>query len=179
MEVTNGKHFAAYMKSVRKRTLEVFRTVPTEREHWRLTEDSMSPVDILLHIGAVEAALWGAALKNGRAAELDEPARDSYDLAGAIEFLAEKRNRSQAFWRSLDSADLEREIITPTGHAHVLKRWLVLAAEHEIHHRSFVHAYRKLWGMQSHPIYGLTLAQLRENLSKLKSEFNPPQESTL
>lgn len=170
MEVTNGSQFAGYMKSVRKRTLEVFRTVPADREGWRLTEDSMSPVDLLVHIGATEEALWGAGLKNGRAAELDEPPRDSLDLAGAIEFLAEKRKNSESFWRSLEPVDLEREIITPTGHAHLLKRWLVLAAEHEIHHRSFLHAYRKLWGMDSHPIYGLTLPRLRENLSKLRDE---------
>lgn len=167
MEVTDGKKFAAYMKSVRNRTIEVARTVPPEREHWRLTEDSMSPVDILLHLAAVEDGLWGAALKDGRAGELEEPPGADFDLNGALDFMAGVRKKSETYWRALGPDDLEREIVTPTGHAHVLKRWLVLAAEHEIHHRSFLHAYRKLWGMPSHPIYGLTLPDLRKNLAQL------------
>ncbi len=169
MEVTSGKSFTAYMKGVRRRTIDVARTIPAEREHWRLTADAMSPVAILLHIGAVESALWGAGLAAaGKAIPLEEPG-DQFDLNGALDWLAERRTANERYWKSLGPAELERDIITPTGDLHVLKRWLVLAAEHEIHHRGFLHAYRKLWGMESHPIYGLTLAQLRENLSRLKT----------
>ena len=170
MEVTDGSAFAAYMKSVRRRTLEVAKAVPPERETFRLSEDGMSPVDILVHIAVVEDSLWGSGLKSGRAVPLDEPSRDGMSLATAVDFMTDKRKDAAAFWRALTPDDLEREIITPTGHKHVLKRWLVLAPEHEIHHRTFIHAYRKFWGLGPHPIYGLTLPELREKLDKLEGE---------
>ena len=45
----------------------------------------------------------------------------------------------------------------------MLRRRLACAPpEHEIHHRSFLHAYRKIWGLPSLPLYGLTFQQLKE-----------------
>lgn len=161
MEVTEGKEFAAYMRTVRRRTLDVLGKVPPERQNWRLTPDSMSAVDIVLHIAAVEKALWGAALAFGKPGKIDEFPKDTMSLEQALDYMARVRKESTAFWCDLTHVQLNEAVVTPTGDEIVLKRWLVLAAEHEIHHRSFVHAYRKIWGMPSSPIYGLTFDELR------------------
>ncbi len=161
MEVTDGKLFAAYMKTVRNRTLDVIGKVPPDHHNWRLSPDSMSTVDIVLHIASVEKALWGSELIHGRSGRIAEFARDSMTLEAALEYMAVVRKESTEFWRTLTPGRLDQEITTPTGDSMLLKRWLVLAAEHEIHHRSFVHASRKIWGLPSSPIYGLTFDQLR------------------
>lgn len=166
MEVTNGKDFAAYMRAVRKRTLDVVRKVPQDHENWRISPDSMSSVDIILHIASVEKALWGAALRQGRSGKIEEFKKDSLNLQSALDYMASVHSESTAYWRELAPEQLEQSIITPTGDSHILKRWLILASEHEIHHRSFIHAYRKIWGLASSPIYGLTYDQLRALLNK-------------
>ncbi len=162
MEVSDGKQFAGYMRTVRRRTLEVIGKVPEEKLNWRLSTDSMSVVDIVLHIAAVEKALWGAQLAFGKPGKVDEFAKDTVSLEKALHYMADVRTASAHFWSDLTHAQLNEAVETPTGEEIVLKRWLVLAAEHEIHHRSFVHAYRKIWGLPSSPIYGLTYDELRK-----------------
>ena len=152
------------MRTVRKRTLDVVEKVPIERSQWRLSPDSMSVVDIILHIASVEQALWGIDMATGKPGKLQEFEKDSMNLADAITTMANVRQGSTKFWSSLTPTQLEQDILTPTGHSLPLKRWLVLAAEHEIHHRSFIHAYRKIWGLATSPIYGLTLDELRQHL---------------
>ena len=164
LEVSDGRQFAAYMRTVRKRTLDVVEKVPIDRSQWRLSPDSMSVVDIILHIASVEQALWGLDMAAGTPGKLREFEKDSMNLSDAIATMANVRKGSSEFWSSLTTTQLEQDILTPTGHSLPLKRWLVLAAEHEIHHRSFIHAYRKIWGLASSPIYGLTLDELRQHL---------------
>lgn len=166
MEVTDGKQFAAYMRTVRKRTLDVIGKVPTEYIHWRLSPDSMSVVDIILHIASVEKSLWGSGSKDLKPGNLDEFPKDKMNLEEALLYMADVRKESVSFWTGLDQEFLYRNMITPTGDEVPVKRWLVLAAEHEIHHRSFVHAYRKIWGLSSSPIYGLTFDELRNLLNR-------------
>lgn len=162
MEVTDGKQFAAYMRTVRKRTLDVVGKVPSDKEKWRLDPGSMSVVDIVLHIAAVEKALWGADLVYGKPGKIEEFAKDTMSLDEALKYMARVRHESTAYWSDLAHSQLAEAVDTPTGDEIVLKRWLVLAAEHEIHHRSYIHAYRKIWGLASSPIYGLTYDELRK-----------------
>lgn len=169
MEVTDGKQFAAYMRNVRRRTLDVLEKVPIERGSWRLSPESMSIVDIVLHIAAVEKALWGSDQKQGKPGALEQFDPDSLNLPEAIAHMARVRKESVEFWSALTSHRLQDNIVTPTGDTMQLKRWLVLAAEHEIHHRSFIHAYRKIWGLGTSPIYGLTLDQLQKLIGTEKA----------
>lgn len=153
------------MRTVRKRTLDVIRLVPADKAAWRLSPDSMSVSEIVLHIASVEKGLWGEALRHERkAGKLDEFAKDSLDLTAALLYMKEVRAGSESFWSSLTTDDLNSPVLTPTGDTLKMNRWLVLAAEHEVHHRGFVHAYRKIWGLQSSPIYGLTYEELGQLL---------------
>ncbi|MBL8018293.1 MAG: DinB family protein [Leptospirales bacterium] len=167
MRVTDGKEFTSYMRTVRKRTLEVVRAVPPERTNWRMSGDSMSVIEIVQHIASVEKALWGAALaREMAAARLDEFPRDSMDMATALTYMKDVRAGSEVFWSGLGIEKLREKVKTPTGDLIQLDRWLVLAAEHEIHHRGFIHAYRKIWGLSSSPIYGLTYEDLKQLLAR-------------
>lgn len=166
MEIRDGKKFTGYMKGVRKRTLDVLAQIPADKEQWRLGE-GMSPIDIMIHIAQTEQALWGSALKTGKAGPLPQPTPEQQStLVAALEFAAQIRKQNEDYWSGLGEAELSAEIIGPTGDRIMLSRWLMLAPEHEIHHRSFLHAYRKIWGMAPHPIYGLTLEGLKEMLKQ-------------
>ncbi len=162
MEVTDGKKFCIFMKGVRKRTKSVCSEVPSDKANWRLG-DGMSAIDIIIHIAQVEQALWGSSLRNGKVSSFIEPAdEERASLNGSLHFAERLRRENDAFWKSLSIETLNSEILSPTGDKIVLSRWLTLAPEHEIHLRSFIHAYRKFWGLESHPIYGLTLKQLEQ-----------------
>jgi hypothetical protein len=63
MEVTSGAGFAKFMANVRKRILAVANAIPSEKENWRLSEDSWPPIEILAHIGSIEHALRGVSLR--------------------------------------------------------------------------------------------------------------------
>jgi uncharacterized damage-inducible protein DinB len=162
MEITSGAGFTKFMANVRKRTLDVANAVPPEKEHWRLNTDSWSPIEILAHIGSIENALWGASLRSGAPCKPEEGFSRFATIASAIDYLKATRKDSEEYWTSLFAEQLDTEIKTPTGHGMSLRRWIALAPEHEIHHRSFLHAYRKFWGLPSLPLYGLTFQQLKE-----------------
>jgi uncharacterized damage-inducible protein DinB len=162
MEITSGAGFAKFMANVRKRTLDVANAIPPEKEQWRLTEDSWSPIEVLAHIGCVEHALWGASLRSGAFGKPVEDFSRFTTIASVIEYLGATRKDSEEYWASLSREQLDSEVKTPTGHRLLLRRWIALAPEHEIHHRSFLHAYRKIWGLPSLPLYGLTFQQLKE-----------------
>ncbi len=166
MEVIDPKKFCAYMKGVRKRTLSVCAEVPPEKEQWRLG-DGMSVIEIVIHIAQVEQAIWGSSLRNGKPGPFIEPSNEEKSsLKGAIQFAGKIRKEDEEYWKNLTPEHLNSDIITPTGDKIRLSRWLMLAPEHEIHHRGFIHAYRKFWGLSSHPIYGLTLKELDKLISK-------------
>jgi uncharacterized damage-inducible protein DinB len=162
MEVTSGAGFAKFMANVRKRTLDIANAIPSEKERWRLSADSWSPIEILAHIGSTEHALWGASLRSGAPGSPDDDFSRFSTIASAIDYLKTTRKDSEEYWTSLSPEQLDTEVKTPTGHRILLRRWIALAAEHEIHHRSFLHAYRKIWGLPSFPLYGLTFQQLKE-----------------
>ena len=52
------------MRIVRNRTKEIVNEVPIEKINWRLTEHSMSIIEIIHHIASVEKAVWGSSLKH-------------------------------------------------------------------------------------------------------------------
>ena len=162
MEITSGAGFAKFMANVRKRTLDVAHAIPPDKEGWRLSEESWSPIEVLAHIGSIEHALWGASLRAGAPADPVENFSSFATIASAIDYLKVTRRDSEDYWTSLTPEQLDTQIKTPTGHSMLLRRWLALAPEHEIHHRSFLHAYRKIWGLPSLPLYGLTFQQLKE-----------------
>jgi uncharacterized damage-inducible protein DinB len=166
MEITSGAGFAKFMANVRKRTLDVANAIPPEKEQWRLSEDSWSPVEVLAHIGSIEHALWGSSLRSGAPGQPVENVSHITTIASAIEYLKATRKDSEEYWISLSPEQFDSEIKTPTGHSMSLRRWIALAPEHEIHHRSFLHAYRKIWGLPSLPLYGLTYQRLKELTSK-------------
>ena len=158
MEVTDPKSFVKYARAVRRRTLDVIHKIPDEKKQWRLNDNSFSIPEIIWHIGATEWSLWGAGLSTGPSDVKDFPEGLSFNIA--LDFFQESRSENEKHWSSLSQEQLANKIATPAGAQIVLKRWLLLAIEHEIHHRSFIHAYRKLWGEKSHPIYGLNYEDL-------------------
>jgi uncharacterized damage-inducible protein DinB len=162
MEITSGAGFAKFMANVRRRTLDVANAIPPDKERWRLSEDGWSPIEVLAHIGSVEHALWGSTLRSGGPGKPVEDFARFTTIASVIEYLKTTRKDSEEYWISLSPEQLATEVKTPAGHVLLLRRWLALAAEHEIHHRSFLHAYRKIWGLPSLPLYGLTYQQLKE-----------------
>ncbi len=163
VEVTDGPSFVKYMRTVRKRTDEVLEQVPAEREQWRLEPTSMTVPEILFHVAATEKAIYGPSLRGGGPGPLDELPR-GLSLTEAREYAREARGVCEAYWTTMTAAELAAQVATPTGFRIQLGRWLVLAPEHEIHHRGVIHAYRKIWGLASVPIYGLTFEQLQERL---------------
>jgi uncharacterized damage-inducible protein DinB len=162
MEITSGAGFAKFMGNLRKRTLDVAKAIPPDKEQWRLTEDSWSPIEVLAHIGSIEHALWGATLRSGAIGKPVEDFARFTTIASVIDYLGSTRKESEEYWTSLTREQLDSEVKTPTGHTLLLRRWLALAPEHEVHHRSFLHAYRKIWGLPSLPLYGLTYPQLKQ-----------------
>jgi hypothetical protein len=87
MEITSGAGFAKFMANVRKRTLAVANAIPPEKERWRLTEDSWSPIEVLAHIGCIEHALWGAALRSGAIGKPVEDFSHFTTIASVIDYL--------------------------------------------------------------------------------------------
>ena len=162
------------MKGVRKRTLALIEEIPPDRHNWRLEAGSMSPAHVIHHIAATEKALWGIALSNhGKPAKVDDypdEVPDDESMPRALAYMALVRAENSSWWQALTDEELDAEITGPTGRAMVLRRWLMLAPEHEIHHRGILHAYRKLWGMETVPLYDQTLETLRANLDKLHGE---------
>ncbi|MCU0492036.1 MAG: DinB family protein [Chloroflexaceae bacterium] len=160
--ITSVVSFISYFESVRRRTLNYFNTIPPEQLEWRPKPGEFTCGDIIRHLAAAEQMYVGLVVEGrwiypGHEADADSPVSLEATLAAcnASHMAAMER------LRQLPDSVLE-EMRPPLGDGPPIKvwRWLLLLAEHEIHHRSQLAMYLTLLDVTPPHIYGMGVEEV-------------------
>jgi uncharacterized damage-inducible protein DinB len=151
--------FIKYFEGIRKRTLNYTRVLPLDRLDWAPKEGEFTCGDILRHFIASEQMFVGVVLENrwkypGHENDGDQSLDNLLARMEAVH--AEMMSKLE----QLPGPALNEARLSPEGHPVKAWRWLMVMAEHEIHHRSQLAVYQSLMGVQPPHIFGLGVEEL-------------------
>ena len=159
IQSTDG--FIKYFESVRRRTLNYIRVLPTDRLDWSPRAGEFTCGDILRHILVAEKMFVRVAM-DGRWEYEGHEATQEQSLDELVALLATSHAESIEKLKQFADQDLSALRPGPKEGAQPVKawRWLMAMTEHEIHHRSQLAMYLSLMGVQPPHIFGLGVEDL-------------------
>jgi uncharacterized damage-inducible protein DinB len=148
--------FINYFDSIRRRTLNYVRTIPSAQIDWRPKTGELTCGDIVRHLAAAELMFVGAAVEGKWRYAGHERVDERSSLVDALNTLETGHIAAMKILATLSDAGLSEPRPSLTGDQSV-KAWRLLMAmiEHEIHHRSQLAVYLSLLGVEPPQIYGL------------------------
>lgn len=153
--------FIKYFDSIRRRTMNYIRVVPSDRLGWSPKPGEFTCADIIRHIIAAEKMFVRVAME-GRWKYDGHESNVKQSLEELIALLETTHVEAMDTLRQFPDQDLNEPRFGPKGEGHPLKawRWLMAMTEHEIHHRSQLAVYLSLMGVQPPHIFGLGVEDL-------------------
>jgi len=159
--IQSTKDFMKYFESVRRRTMNYIRVVPSDRLDWSPKEGEFTCADIIRHIIAAEKMFVRVVIEGQWMYEGHE-ADQERSLNELIAQLEASHTESMGKLQRMSAQDLDAPRTGPQGEGYPIKawRWLMVMAEHEVHHRSQLAMYLSLMGVQPPHIFGLGVEDL-------------------
>ena len=151
--------FIRYFESIRRRTLNYVRVVPTDRLDWAPKGGEFTCADILRHLIASER-MFVRVVTEGRWHYGGHQRQEEQSLDDLIALLERTHAEVMEDLGKIQDQDLNVPRNGPGGQPLKAWRWLMVMAEHEIHHRSQLAVYLSLMGMQPPHIFGLGVEDL-------------------
>jgi len=153
--------FIKYFESIRRRTMNYIRVIPTDRLAWSPKPGEFTCADIIRHIIEAEKMFVRVATE-GRWNYEGHEAGSEQGLDALITQLESAHIEAMTKLRQFPDQDLNEPRYGPKGEGHPVKawRWLMAMAEHEIHHRSQLATYLSMMGIQPPHIFGLGVEDL-------------------
>jgi uncharacterized damage-inducible protein DinB len=155
----SASDFIRYFESIRRRTLNYVRVLPAERLDWAPKEGEFTCADILRHIAASEK-MFVRVVTEGRWHYGGHAAQEGQSLDDLIALLERTHAEAMETLGQLPDHALNTPRNGPGGQPLKAWRWLMVMAEHEIHHRSQLAVYLSLMGVQPPHIFGLGVEDL-------------------
>ena len=151
--------FIKYFESVRRRTLNYVRALPANRLGWSPKDGEFTCADILRHFIASEKMFVGV-VTEGRWHYQGHETQEKQNLEELLALLESAHSEAVEALRGLSDEALNAPRNGPGGQPLKAWRWLMVMAEHEIHHRSQLAVYLSLMGVQPPHIFGLGVEDL-------------------
>lgn len=153
--------FIKYFDSIRRRTLNYVRLVPPDRLDWAPKEGEFTCADIIRHFSVSERMFIRVAME-GRWKYEGHETEEKQALDELMALLETSHAEALQKLKQFPDPDLNAPRFGPKGDGQPLKawRWLMVMAEHEIHHRSQLAVYLTLLGVQPPHIFGLGVEDL-------------------
>jgi len=151
--------YISHFESIRRRTLNYIRLIPSDKMGWSPKPGEFSCRDIIHHLGAAEkmfamVATEGIWSYSGHTIESQE------ELEAAIVSLERDHLTALNRLKSLSDGDLYTSQPSLDGTPIKVWRWLMALIEHEIHHRSQLAVYLTLMGVEAPHIFGLGVEEI-------------------
>jgi uncharacterized damage-inducible protein DinB len=159
--IQTAADFTKFFDGVRRRTMNYIRVVPPDQLDWTPKAGEFSCADILRHIIVAEKMFVRVVIEERWKYE-DHKAKQKQSLDELIASLETTHAEAMEGLRHLSDQDLDEPRSGPKGEGQPIKawRWLMVMAEHEIHHRSQLAVYLSLIGVQPPHIFGLGVEDL-------------------
>jgi uncharacterized damage-inducible protein DinB len=159
--IQSADDFIKYFEGVRRRTMNYIRVFPADRLDWSPKAGEFSCADILRHMIAAERMFVRVVIE-GRWNYEGHETEGKQSLDELITLLETTHTQAMDKLKQLSNQDLDEPRLGPKGEGQPLKawRWLMVMAEHEIHHRSQLAVYLSLIGVQPPHIFGLGVEDL-------------------
>lgn len=151
--------FIKYFEGVRRRTLNYVRVVPAESLDWAPKAGEFTCADILRHLIATEVMFVGV-VTAGRWHYQGHAASGVQTLGDLLALLESTHTETMGMLRDFPDKELDTPRDGTGGQPLKAWRWLMLMAEHEIHHRSQLAVYLSLLGVQPPQVFGLGVEDL-------------------
>ena len=153
--------FIKYFESIRRRTMNYVRAIPPDRLDWVPKEGEFTCADILRHFIASEK-MFVRVVMEGRWKYGGHEAEGEQSLEQLIALLDAAHVEVMEALKQFPDRDLNEPRPGPKSEEQPIKawRWLMVMAEHEIHHRSQLAVYLSLMGIQPPHIFGLGVEDL-------------------
>lgn len=162
MELKSVHSFLEHYRLVRKRTKKLITIIPPDRLDWAYMPAKFSIGDQLRHIAAIERYLF-AEVAAGRKSAYHGCGRhlaDGYE--NVVNYFNRLHSESLKIFSSFEDKDLEKECITPGNTKIKIGKWLMMMAEHEIHHRAQLYLYLNILNINTPPMFGLTAEEVAQ-----------------
>ena len=161
MEIAEIQPFLEYFESVRKRTLNVIRSIPADKFDWTYREGKFTLADMVRHIAAIERNMFAenVQFKPSRYQGCGKELADGPE--NVVAYFDRMHQESMAIFSRLTPEDLKKKCVTPAGTPITVWKWLRAMVEHEIHHRGEIYVYLNMLGTPAPPMYGLTSEQVK------------------
>ncbi len=162
--ISSVTDFIKYFESVRRRTLNYVKTIPSDQMNWAPGPDRFTCGDLVRHIASAELMFVGVAMTGKWEYQDHTVTAATRSLEGTLAYLATMHTQAMERLQTLSDSGLEIRQNGPKEDSHPLQawRWLMLMAEHEIHHRSELASYLTQMGQQPPQIYGLSFEEVSE-----------------
>ena len=153
--------FIKYFDSIRRRTLNYIRVVPSDRLAWSPKEGEFTCADIIRHIIAAEKMFTRVATEGIWKYEGHET-EEQQSLDELVALLESNHVEAMEKLKQFPDEGLYEPRFGPKWEGRPLKawRWLMAMTEHEIHHRSQLAVHLSLMGVKPPHIFGLGVEDL-------------------
>lgn len=160
MQIRSMDEFLDYWRRIRHRTRRVAELIPPDRVEWTHRQGKFTLGGLVRHLAASERWLFTETVLGrpsrypGHGPELGRTREEVLSL------LDHAHAESVALLGTMTSADLTRRCVTPAGHAITAWKWLRAMVEHEVHHRGQLYLMLGILGVETPPLYGLTVEEV-------------------
>lgn len=160
--ITSVEAYCKYFEGVRRRTLNYVQTIPPTKVDWSPAEGRFSCGDLVRHLAATELTYVGVVVDGHWRYQGHAPTDQTRTLEDIITHLNTAHEIAMAKLKTLPDSELNAPRPAPDAKDYPIKawRWLMLMAEHEIHHRSELASYLTQMGYQPPQIYGISAEEL-------------------
>ncbi|MCA9759775.1 MAG: DinB family protein [Candidatus Eisenbacteria bacterium] len=154
--------FLDHYGRIRKRTTRLLGVVRPEHLDFAYKPGKFTVADQIRHIAAIERYLFAETLAGRKSCYQGCGPELAEGLENIIALVGRFHDESLEIIRGLSDEDLSTNCLTPAGAEVPRGKWLLLLAEHEIHHRAELYLYLNLMDVETPPIYGLTAEKVEE-----------------
>jgi uncharacterized damage-inducible protein DinB len=151
--------FIKYFEGIRRRTLNYIRVVPADKLDWAPQGGEFTCAEVIRHIMASEVMFVRVATE-GRWHYDGHETEQPQGLDDLITLLESTHTETMEALKQIPDHELDAPREGPGGQPLKAWRWLMLMAEHEVHHRSQLAVYLSLLGVQPPHIFGLGVEDL-------------------
>jgi uncharacterized damage-inducible protein DinB len=160
MEITQVRPFLDYLDRIHDRTRRLIDCVRDEDLEWRAAPGRFTAGELVRHLAGMERYMYAETV-HGR--PMRYPGHDA-SLAEGLDATKQYYDRltaeSREVFAELSDERLSEKCLTPPGTPITVSKWLRAMVEHEAHHRGQIYFILGMRGVQTPPIFGLTVEQL-------------------